>query len=86
MPLQDFVIKKRILNIIFGLSFGVLANCLHQTLWSYVFYIISVLLLVFTDKIIKKFLLNASTGKFKLRVSPAKIIKRDKNGNIVEEK
>jgi len=84
--MQDFKIRKRIPNIITGLIFGILAMKLWPSFYSYVFYVVSVLLFVYTDQIIKKFFLSAGCGKYKLKGNAAKLIVKDKNGNIIRKK
>lgn len=82
MPLQDIKIKKRIPNIILGLLLLVLAMSLGMSYWSYVFYILSALALIFTDQIIKIFLINTEPGHFLVRGYDVKMEVRDKDGNI----
>jgi len=84
--MQDFKIRKRIPNIITGLIFGILAMKLWPSFCSYVFYVVSVLLFVYADQIIKKFSLGADCGKYKLKGNAAKFIVKDKNGNIIGKK
>ena len=78
--MQDFKIKKRMPNIFFGLLFGLLAIKLSCSFWSYIFYIISALLFVYADQIIKIFSLEFRE-KIKIKDS-IDIVSKDKDGNI----
>ncbi len=84
--MQNLIIKKRIPNIVGGLIFGILAIKLSPSLWSCVFYVISALLFVYTDQIIKKFSISADPGEYKLKGNSVKLIVKDKNGNIKEKR
>jgi len=81
--MQDFKIRKRIPNIIVGLVFGLLAIRLSPSIWSYIFYIISALLFVYTDQIIKIFSIHLQ-DKIKLK-DKVEIVVKDKGGNIKDK-
>jgi hypothetical protein len=83
--MQNFEIKKRTPNIIGGLIFGIFAINLSPNRWSYVSYVISVLLFIYGDQIIKRFYLSADSGKYKLKGNAVELIIKDKNGNIKEK-
>jgi len=78
--LENIQIKKRIPNIIAGLVFGVLAIKLTTSFWSYVFYVISALLFVYADQIIRMFSVKLH-DEIKLKDS-VEVVVRDKAGNI----
>ena len=81
--MQDFKIKKRIPNIIAGLVFGLLAIKLSPSIWSYIFYIISALLFVYTDQVIKLFSIHLQ-DEIKLKDKVETVVK-DKDGNIKDK-
>lgn len=78
--LENIQIKKRVSNIIAGLVFGVLAIKLAPNFWSYVFYVISAFLFVYTDQIIKAFSIKLH-DEIKIKDS-VEVILKDKDGNI----
>ena len=82
MSLQDIKIKKRIYNIILGLVLGLLAMYLAPSCWSYFFYVLSALAFIFTDQIVKAYIMNAEIGHFSIKGSNVKMTVRDKDGNI----
>jgi len=81
--MQDLKIKKRIPNIIAGLVFGLLATRLSSSIWSYLFYIISALLFVYTDQVIKTFSIHLQ-DKIKLK-DEVEIVVKDKDGSIKDK-
>lgn len=82
MPLQDIKFKKRIPNIIIGLIFGLLAIYLSPCFWSYLFYILSALSFIFTDQVIRTFIINTETGHFSVKDFDVEMEVRDKDGNL----
>jgi len=74
--LADIKIKKRIPNIIAGLFVGLLGIKLSPSIWTYFLYIISAVLFVFADQIIKSFVIDLDE---QVDIKENIKVKKDKN-------
>ena len=83
--MQSIKIKKRIPNLILGLTFGLVGIYLGQSVWAYVFFFLCWITSVFGDKIVNVFKLKAESGKYNLKGFGAKMKVIDKNGNIISK-
>ncbi len=78
--LEDVVFRKRIPNLIGGLLFQVASYAVPSKIWSLLFQIVSVLLFLHADLVVKRFALVLQE-KIKLRDS-FHIVVVDHKGNI----
>lgn len=81
--IKDFEINKRIPNIVIGLIFGLLAMKTFPSIYSYIFYIISCIFFVFTDRIIKIFFVSLDE---KVEIKENVNVKKDKDGTTTKSR